>query len=297
VLAGIALTAFLDGPCILSKLCVAEVDASCRREHSPVSPQSAGQHAIKDVDAPCDAFHQVLGCAHSHEIAGLSLWQERCERIQNAQGICLALTHGKAADGIPLKVHLRQKAGALGAQVLKDATLHDAKQGLVTPRVSSQAAFRPQVRAAHGLLHIVSVVWHGTLVEHHGYIRAKHLLYLDNLLRRQPMLRPVNVRAKGHARLVYAAEPLQGEHLKATTIGQDRTRPGHEAVQAPQALDQVRTRTQVKMVGVTEDHRRAQLGQIPRGEALDGGLRSHGAKHRRGDKPMGGKQGTTPSSR
>ncbi len=73
----------------------------------------------------------------------------------------------------------------------------------------------------------------------------------------------------------------QGEDLIAAGVGEDRPPPAHELVQAAPLADQLVAGTQVKVIGVGQEHPRAQLVQLLGREGLDGGLRAHGHEARR----------------
>ena len=95
------------------------------------------------------------------------------------------------------------------------------------------------------------------MVEHHGDVAAQALLRLDGALRRQGVLRSVDVRPERHAVVRQRTEVAQAEDLEAAAVGQDRAVPRHEAVEAAEALDEVDTGPQEEVVRVRQHDLRA----------------------------------------
>src|SRR5919198_4160416 len=81
---------------------------------------------------------------------------------------------------------------------------------------------------------------------------------------------------------------IQAEHLKATGIGENRPRPGHEAVQPTHALNALVSRAKKQMVRVRKDNAGVQICfEVPRRESFDSALRAHGHEYRRLDRAVG----------
>ena len=87
------------------------------------------------------------------------------------------------------------------------------------------------------------------------------------MLRREPVDRPVEVRAEGHAVLVDDPQVAERHDLEAAGVGQDRPVPVHEPVQAAEPLDALVAGPQVQVVGVAEDDRRAGVAEVVRRRA------------------------------
>ena len=79
------------------------------------------------------------------------------------------------------------------------------------------------------------------------------------------------MRAKGHAFLRDLAQFVQAENLEAAGVGENRARPGHEAMQSAQLADLLHPRPQVKMVGVPQKNLDAELFQNVLRDAFDRG--------------------------
>ena len=68
------------------------------------------------------------------------------------------------------------------------------------------------------------------------------------------MLRAVDVRAELTAFLFQLSDACQGKNLKTTRIRQDGLVPCVELVQATSLTQNVKSRTQIQMVGVAQDN-------------------------------------------
>ena len=140
------------------------------------------------------------------------------------------------------------------------------------PRAASDRS-RPPVGALHRLGDLgARQCWIHRLVECHGDVRPEQCLDLHRALGGQPMGRAVEVAGERHAVIVDPAEVRQAEDLEAAGIGQDRSVPGHEAMQPAQARDPLGGRTKVEVVRIPEDHLGTGVAQVPGRERLDGGL-------------------------
>jgi len=101
------------------------------------------------------------------------------------------------------------------------------------------------------------------------HVGAQGLLDLDRQLRGQEMLgSAVQRRAESDTLLIDLAERGQAEDLVAAGVGQDRSGPRHEAVEAAERLDETVTRTQDEVVGVGEDDLGPDLGEVGGSQAL-----------------------------
>jgi len=144
-----------------------------------------------------------------------------------------------------------------------DAALDDSEQGLVCTAVGAEAAFGPQMRAAERGPQVLTVVRLGALVQHHGDVCPQLLLALHHALGGETLLRAIDMGAERDAVVIHTAQALQAKDLEPAAVGKDRMRPGHEAVQAAQAGDHAATRAQEQVVVVRQDHRRAEILEIP----------------------------------
>ena len=108
------------------------------------------------------------------------------------------------------------------------------------------AAARPLRRALHGAGRALAIGGiFDALVENHGDVRTERLLNLDRFFRRKKMFGAVQVRAENHAFVRDFAQIGEAEHLKAARIGEDRSRPGHEAMQAAELANAFVAGTQI----------------------------------------------------
>jgi hypothetical protein len=84
------------------------------------------------------------------------------------------------------------------------------------------------------------------------------------------------------------AEAAQAEDLKAARIGEDGVGPGHEAVQAAEAADEVRAGADEEMICVGEQNLDTEISrEIPLRQPLYRGLRPDRHEDRRFDSGVG----------
>ncbi len=128
------------------------------------------------------------------------------------------------------------------------------------------------------------------LVEGHRHVGAEQCLDLHRALGREAVRRAVEVRGEGDPVVVDAPQVRQREDLEAARVGQDRSVPAHEPMQATEPGDALGGRTQVQVVRVAEDHLRPRRAQIAGRQRLDRGLGADRHELRRIDRSMGGRQ-------
>ncbi len=121
------------------------------------------------------------------------------------------------------------------------------------------------------------------------------LLGVDHHLWREKVPRPVDVRAELDALVRDLTIIGQAEHLKPARVGQNRTVPAHKAVQSPHLCHQIRSGTQVEVVGVAQDQLRSQFAQIAGVQRLDRCLGANWGKGRRGNLTMWGSDSSQAS--
>ena len=106
----------------------------------------------------------------------------------------------------------------------------------------------------HRLLGILAVCRTRTaLVKSHDDVRTNLALDIHHTLGGEHQFAAVDMRGELHTLLGHLADIGQREHLKTTRIRQYRTFPTLETVQTTCLVQDLRTRTQVEMVGVAED--------------------------------------------
>ncbi len=81
--------------------------------------------------------------------------------------------------------------------------------------------------------------------------------------------------------------------MKAAGIGEDRTLPGHEAVQAAELGDALVAGAQVEVVGIGQDESRPKAFELLRSQRLDRRLSPHRSEDGRGDGPVGCMEGSS----
>ena len=85
----------------------------------------------------------------------------------------------------------------------------------------------------------------------------------------------VDVAAEGGALLGDSSRAGEREDLEPAGVGEHRARPAHEAVDAPQAAQDLRAGPQQEVIGVGEQHLRPRIEERLRQLRLHRGLRAH----------------------
>ncbi len=159
----------------------------------------------------------------------------------------------------------------------------------------------PPMRQLHRPLHLgVRNAVGRAFVEGHGDVDAHLRLDLDRRFRREEVRRAVEMTAELDPLLPDLADAGQGKDLEPARIRQHGPVPAHEAVHAPELLQQVRPRAEHEVVRVVEDDLGTEcrllaagrwvpapeLLQLIRRQALDAGQRPHRHEDRRLDRAV-----------
>ena len=105
-------------------------------------------------------------------------------------------------------------------------------------------------------------------------------MHIDGMLGSEKVRTPVEVRAEAHAVIAHLAQFVEREDLKAAGVGEQGVRPTDEFVQAAHAADGLVSRTQVEVIGVTEDDLGAERFQRVLRDGLDRSLCADGHEDR-----------------
>jgi hypothetical protein len=215
----------------------------------------------------------------------------------------LGFAHAHAAHGVAGKIERGERLRRFAPQVVERRALHDGEH--VMPGGEETvvggdlpALLRPAETARHRLR--ADRVFAGprrALVDHHRDVGAEVGLDCHHLARAEEQARAVEMRLERHAVLADFAQLREAEDLKAAAVGQDRSVPPHEAVQAAQVADQFAARPQIEVVGVAEDDLGADLAQLGRRQRLDRGLGAHRHEDGRLHQAVQGAQPAAPRRR
>ena len=158
----------------------------------------------------------------------------------------------------------------MAAELVVDASLHDAEDLLALGMRLVLRPPRPAERLLDGLLGAVAVAGVGqALVEDHRDVRPDHALHGHRFLRTEEELVPVEMRVEAAAVFRELAHLRERKDLEAAGIGENRPVPSHELVKPARGGDYVGTWPQQKVVGVAENDLRLQLLQVARLKRLD----------------------------
>src|SRR5258708_2922803 len=100
------------------------------------------------------------------------------------------------------------------------------------------------------------------------------------------MFSAIEMRTKAHPFVGDFSQFGKAKHLIATGVRENRTRPGHELVQAAKLADQLVAGAQIKMIGIGEDDFRAEFFERFLGQSFDGSLCANGHEEGRLDGAM-----------
>ena len=146
----------------------------------------------------------------------------------------------------------------------------------------------PTVGTLHGFLRILAVSRARTaLVESHDDIRTYLALDIHDVLRGEHEFASVDMRGELHTLFGHLAYIGEGEYLKTSRVGEDRTCPSLETMQTTSLVKNLRTRTEIKVIGVAENDLRLDiLFEESALYTLDGTNRTNRHKNRGLDIPM-----------
>ena len=250
---------------------VADVQLAAGHEGLARASGAGRQHAIEHIDAPGDGADDVRRPPDAHQIARFIVRQGRRCDVQRLEHRLLAFADRQPADGIALETDAGQRQRRFGAQIRKHTALNDAELAVAGTSPEGRAA---ALGPAHGQAHRVGrggfFHWPGgAFVQSHRDRRIQIVLDRRRTLGCQPVLAAVDMGAEGDARLRHRAQAAERHDLEAATVGQDRTGPAHEAVQAAQRLDPRCARPEHQVVGVAQHDFRAGVRDMVRQHTLD----------------------------
>ena len=282
---------------VVPPLHVADIDDALRSEQHAVAPVARRHHAVEHVDSPLDALQQIGRRAHAHQVAGFVAGQQAVEQPDHLVHHRSRFAHGQSPDRIAVGVELPDELGRAGPQIGISAPLHDREQRLIMTvfRLRLPIAVEAPLEPATGQIEragriVVRRVARRTLVERHHDVGPDRTLDIDHSLGREQMLRPVDMRAEAAAFLRKFPATGQREDLKPAAVGQNRTVPRAETMQAAGSLQNIGPRTQVQMIGIAQNDLCARLvRQVAVKHALDAAYGTHGHENGRFDRPVVGR--------
>ena len=148
----------------------------------------------------------------------------------------------------------------LDAQILKNRALVDTEEhltgvdrivaaGIICERCL--AALQPAIRPVAGVFHIIVGRRDlDALVKCHRNIRAEIGLNTHAFFRPHEDVPTVHMAVECDAFFRDLPQLRQRKNLESAAVGQDRSVPGHEFVQAAQVADQLVARTHVQMIRI-----------------------------------------------
>ena len=233
---------------------ILDIDLPTPRPGLPGPPRPAGQHAIHHVHPARYRSDDIIGLAHTHQIARLVPGQHIRRVVQHAKHGLLPFTHGQPADRITIKADFNQFLRTCGTKFARYAALLNPEKRMAGTLAKCRfGAPGPAHRQFHTIGHrLVGCRQCGAFVETHHDIAPQQRLNLHRPLRREHMFRAVDMAAKGHALLGQFAQIGQTHDLKAARIRQYRPLPVHEFVEPSQRRDPLGCGAQHQVVGIAQ---------------------------------------------
>ena len=212
----------IDGREIVFPLLVAHVHRAFVGEEHGITAVAGGHYAVEHINAPLDGFQYVAGCSHAHQVAGLVLWQDSVHHLNHLVHHFCGFSHGKSANGISVGTLVGNIFGSLHAQVFVGAALHNGEEcllmsierlGLVE---ALEAPVEPSLSHQEALFGVLIVALSGrALVEGHNDVGSDDALCIYHVLRREDMLRTVDVGTELTSFFAQLADTRQRENLEA----------------------------------------------------------------------------------
>jgi hypothetical protein len=227
-------------------------------------------------------FEQITRRAHPHQIPRLIFRQQRCHRRGAVLALLAGFAHRQTADGKPIEGQLGNDSSALDSQILIARTLDDAEHRLRRIAAGRQATLCPTMCKLHGASggRMIHGRWYA-LIQHHHDVGADELLGLDAAFRTQSNDGLVQIAFEFRMFLGQGAAAGKRKDLESAGIGQHRSRPVHEAVNAAEFLEDRRSWTQQQVIRVGQQHLRPAFEQVLAALRAHHGVGAHRHESRR----------------
>ena len=221
--AGHAAAAGINRPQVVFVLGVADLYVAIAGKEPTVAGVARGHHAVEHVDAAADAFNQILGRSHAHQIARLFCGHFVHDGVHDLKHLFFRLAHGQAAHGIAMVADVGKARQRLLSEMRKHAALHNAKERIwiFQPVELIAAAARPAKRKPHGVCSLLfgcrTISDHvgRAFVKDHRDVGIKDALNLHGDFRRQKEFVAVDRRSKTHAFFGDLSQLPEAKNLKA----------------------------------------------------------------------------------
>ena len=254
-------TVWIDRAEIHLPLLVAHVHRTIVGEEHGVATIAGWHHAVEHIDTSLDGFEDVLWCTYSHQVARLVLWQNLVDHLYHLIHHLGRFSYGKTADGISVCSLVGNKLGCFSSQLWEGTTLHDREETLVVTIErfglieTLETTVQPALCHLKALLGILEVAlsWR-TLVESHHDVGTDDALCVHHVLWGKDMFASVDMRTELATFLSQLTDTGERENLETTTVGEDRTLPAIESMQAACCLHDLKSWTEVEVIGIAQDN-------------------------------------------
>jgi hypothetical protein len=107
---------------------IPEIDRAMTGKGHAVTAVARRQNTVEHINAACYGLKEIVRRPDTHKISRPICRKHRRRFRNDAQHDLLRLSHGKAADGVALEIHIGQRAGTVGTQCRVIAALDNAEQ-------------------------------------------------------------------------------------------------------------------------------------------------------------------------
>ncbi len=191
-----------------------------------------------------------------------------------------SLTDTETPESVTRKIHFDEGVGTPRSQIQVGATLDDGELGLVVSGVGLLGSSCPVDGAIDGDFPVFGIGFERwTFVEDHGDVRPEIFLDLNGFFGCQFEQVSIDVRPK-HGRLVGDLSQVgEAVDLEPATVGENRAIPLHELMEPAEFGDEVVSRPQCQVIGISKDDLHADSFELGSRDSFYGRLRTDSHEH------------------
>ena len=241
VAAAVAVAAFFDRALVENPFRRLDRNVSAPGYGRAVTGDARGDDAVEHVDSAGDALGHLAHDPKPHHVARLVLGQVRNRSVDRLIHEILGLADRDPAHGIAVEAYLHKFFGAVAAQVVVDAALHDPENELSVGVRLVLGALRPAQSLRYRFFGALALARIGqAFVEDHRDVGAEYALHGHRLLGTEEEFVAVQMGVEAAAVFRYLAHLGQREDLKSAAVGENGAIPAHELVKAAGRRDHFR---------------------------------------------------------
>ena len=251
---------------IVFPLLVTHVHRTFIGEQHGVTTITGRHHTIEHIDTAFDGLKDVLRCADAHQIAGLILRQDVIDHLNHLVHHFCWFSNSQTTNSVAVSSEISHMFCSILTEILIGTTLHDGEETLFIAiewlrlTESLHTAFEPALCQSQTLLCVlvITLSWR-TLVEGHHDVCSDDALRIHHVLRGKDVLRTVDMATELTTFLMEFTDACQRKYLKTSAVSQYRTIPGIELMQSACLTKDVKSWTEIEMIGITKNDLRLDL--------------------------------------